>query len=52
MIVLGIIGVILNNLGMLNGWMLFWYIVAWVCKGMSLVFSLFKYYLLKKGSEK
>ena len=26
------IGIILNHLGLLNGWMLFWYIIAWLFK--------------------
>ena len=42
MIVLGLLGVILNHLGMLNGWILVWYIVAWVFKAMDDIIHLFK----------
>lgn len=31
MIAMIFVGIILNHLGMLKGWMLFWYIVGLVC---------------------
>lgn len=42
MMALIFIGIILNHLGMLNGWMLFWYIVAWILKVLGDGISLFK----------
>lgn len=36
MIAMIFIGIILNHLGMLKGWMLFWYIVGLIVEGVTI----------------